>query len=185
MQRYSCHWRLSSGTKLNVSRSPDAKLLLLKAARGPLSLPTVVMTLTGVAAWMQMLMGQVAHGVRVGGVWGFFLSNLICQTCCSESLSPLNLITFVVSTQPPLSYKWTHGVMWPAGTCRARIHAEQWQDHIKTFSPVPLICQVCFIADQHDDDITSSLCPHVLDPLWCLLEGVHVCSRKKNCYRRP
>lgn len=30
---------------------------------------------------------------------------------------------------------------------------------------VPFICQVCFIPNEHDDDITSSLRSDVIDPL--------------------
>lgn len=44
----------------------------------------------------------------------------------------------------------------------------------------PLICQVCFVAYEHDDDITSPLCSHVLDPFGRLLEGIHICGGAKT-----
>lgn len=84
----------------------------------------------------------------------------------------------MVSTQPLLSYYLTHWVMWPAGMSQTHTytqHAKEGLDFV-----LPLIAQVCFIADQHNNDITSSFCPHILNPLWRLLEGVHICSRRKK-----
>ncbi len=58
---------------------------------------------------------------------------------------------------------------------------------------VPFITQVCLVANQHDNDITSSLCSDIVYPLWGLLERVEIwgtegeksgkvsLKRKKNC----
>lgn len=45
---------------------------------------------------------------------------------------------------------------------------------------VPFICQVCFIANEHDDDVTSSLCSHVVNPFWRLLEWINICGEERE-----
>lgn len=64
--------------------------------------------------------------------------------------------------------------MLPSSLCAIGVAADSltplpWRHHRKS-TDIPLICQVRFIADKHDDDITSSLCPHVLNPFRRLLE---------------
>lgn len=49
-----------------------------------------------------------------------------------------------------------------------------WWLEIAVISAVPFIRQVCFVANQHDNDITSSLRSDIIYPLWGLLEGVKV-----------
>ena len=46
--------------------------------------------------------------------------------------------------------------------------------------PLPLVCQVSLVPHQHDDDIASSLCPHVINPLGGLLERIQVCREEAN-----
>ena len=41
---------------------------------------------------------------------------------------------------------------------------------------LPLVLQVSLVAHQHDDHVVPSLCPHVVDPLGCLVKGVCVCG---------
>jgi hypothetical protein len=38
----------------------------------------------------------------------------------------------------------------------------------------PLISQICLISDKHYDNIVSSLCADIVNPLGSLLEGVSV-----------
>lgn len=38
----------------------------------------------------------------------------------------------------------------------------------------PFVCEVRLVSHQHDDDITSPLCSHVVNPFCGLLEGVDV-----------
>lgn len=46
----------------------------------------------------------------------------------------------------------------------------------------PFVCEVRLISHQHDDDITSPLCSHIIDPFCSLLEGVYVWkSQQKVC----
>lgn len=43
----------------------------------------------------------------------------------------------------------------------------------------PFVREVCLISHQHDDDITSPLCSHIIDPFRSLLEGVHIWKRQQ------
>lgn len=52
-----------------------------------------------------------------------------------------------------------------------RRHHESFSD---TYSP--LLLQICFVPDEHDDDVTSSLCPDIINPFAGLLEWVHICG---------
>ena len=38
--------------------------------------------------------------------------------------------------------------------------------------------KICFIADQHDYHITATLCPHIINPLWCLVKGISICINR-------
>lgn len=44
---------------------------------------------------------------------------------------------------------------------------------------LPFVCKVCFISHQHDNDVTSPLCSHVVDPFRGLLEGVNIWKRNE------
>lgn len=46
--------------------------------------------------------------------------------------------------------------------------------------PLPLVCQVSFVPHQHDDDIASSLCPNIINPLGGLLERIQVCREESK-----
>lgn len=44
---------------------------------------------------------------------------------------------------------------------------------------VPFVCKVCFISHQHDNDVASPLCSHIVYPFCSLLEGVNVWKREE------
>lgn len=46
----------------------------------------------------------------------------------------------------------------------------------------PFVGEVRLISHQHDDDITSPLCSHIIDPFCSLLEGVHVWKRQQKVF---
>lgn len=62
---------------------------------------------------------------------------------------------------------------WLKGASRHRLRCEH---RLTTRSP--LLLQVGFVADKHDDHITSSLRPDVVDPFAGLLEWVHICGEQ-------
>lgn len=43
---------------------------------------------------------------------------------------------------------------------------------------IPFVNQICLIADQNDDDITSPLCSHLLDPTRSVEEGLPICTER-------
>lgn len=45
---------------------------------------------------------------------------------------------------------------------------------------LPFVCKVCLVSHQHDNDITSSLRSHIINPFCSLLEGVYICERNEG-----
>ena len=45
---------------------------------------------------------------------------------------------------------------------------------------IPFVDQICFIADQDDNDITSPLCSHLLNPTWSVEEGLPICADRSS-----
>lgn len=39
---------------------------------------------------------------------------------------------------------------------------------------LPFVCKICLVPHQHDDDITSPLRSHIVNPFCGLLEGVDI-----------
>ena len=46
---------------------------------------------------------------------------------------------------------------------------------------IPFVDQICLIANQDDDDITSPLCSHLLDPTCSVEEGLSICADRSFC----
>lgn len=57
-------------------------------------------------------------------------------------------------------------------------HAFTGQEGTRT-DQLPFVCKVCFISHQHDNDVTSPLCSHVVYPFCGLLEGVNIWKRNE------
>lgn len=53
------------------------------------------------------------------------------------------------------------------------------QSHI-LHNHIPFICQVCFVPNKHNNDITSSLRSNIVNPLWGLLKRIKICGIKKT-----
>lgn len=60
---------------------------------------------------------------------------------------------------------------WLKGASRHRLRCEH-----RLMTRSPLLLQVGFVPDKHDDDVTSSLRPDIVDPFAGLLEWVHICG---------
>ena len=45
---------------------------------------------------------------------------------------------------------------------------------------IPFVRQICFVPYKHDNNITSSFCPHIIDPFGCLVERVCICKTKNK-----
>lgn len=43
-----------------------------------------------------------------------------------------------------------------------------------------LVWQICLVANQHYNDITSTLCPNIVNPFGCLMERISICTTKTN-----
>jgi hypothetical protein len=41
---------------------------------------------------------------------------------------------------------------------------------------LPLVCQICLVPDQNDDDVVSSLASYIVDPFAGLLKCLGVCK---------
>lgn len=44
---------------------------------------------------------------------------------------------------------------------------------------VPFVWEICFVSYEHDNDISASLCPHIINPFRCLLKWIGICRRNR------
>lgn len=73
----------------------------------------------------------------------------------------------------PIQHRHANTQLRLKGASRHRLRCEH-----RLMTRSPLLLQVGFVPDEHDDDVTSSLRPDIVDPFAGLLEWVHICGEQ-------
>lgn len=95
---------------------------------------------------------------------------LVSMNMTFSSLALCSPSSIVICLQEKKSHFTGEALTYTALTCcRCLVHNTQYNSR-NDIRNAPFLFQICFVPDKHDDDVTSSLCPDVIDPFRSLLE---------------